>query len=194
MPRIGRRIAGALFGALLCIHTPAQAQQDGGLSNVGVVQSLILTVAPDALYARSDFGKRIAREIEEESAAIAAENRQIEAELTAEERELTELRDTLTPADFRARAEAFDTKVQTLRREQDEKARNVTQRNDEARRALLSAAQPVLLQLMAEAGAVAVLDRRAVLLSVDSVDITEQAILRVNREFGEGADILPLRP
>lgn len=189
-----RKSLGALFGALLCIAPVAQAQQDGGLSNMGVVQSLILTVAPEALYAQSDFGQRIAREIEEESLAIAAENRQIEAELTAEERELTELRDTLAPTEFRARAETFDEKVQRLRREQDEKARAVGTRNEEARRALLTAAQPILLQLMAESGAVAVLDRRAVLLSVDTVDITEQAIARVNAEFGAGEDILPLRP
>ena len=172
----------------------AQAQQDGGLSNVGVVQSLILTVAPEALYTQSDFGQRIAREIEAESIDIAAENRQIEAELTAEERALTVLRDSLAPAEFRARAEAFDEKVQRLRREQDDKARAVGTRNDEARRALLSAAQPILLQLMVESGAVAILDRRVVLLSVDSVDITEQAILRVNSEFGEGEAILPPRP
>jgi Skp family chaperone for outer membrane proteins len=189
-----RTILGALLGALLCVWQPAQAQQNGGLANLGVVQSLILTMAPEALYTQSDFGQRITREIEAESAEIAAENRRIEAELTAEERELTELRDSLTPTEFRARAEAFDEKVQRLRREQDEKVRVVGTRNEEARRALLTAAQPVLLQLMEESGAVAVLDRRVVLLSVDSVDITEQAILRVNAEFGDGAEILPLRP
>ena len=189
-----RTILGALLGALLCVWQPAQAQQNGGLANLGVVQSLILTMAPEALYTQSDFGQRITREIEAESAEIAAENRRIEAELTAEERELTESRDSLTPTEFRARAEAFDEKVQRLRREQDEKVRVVGTRNEEARRALLTAAQPVLLQLMEESGAVAVLDRRVVLLSVDSVDITEQAILRVNAEFGDGAEILPLRP
>lgn len=193
MVSVFRTWTGALFGALLCV-SPVSAQQDGGLSNVGIVQSLILTVAPEALYAQSDFGQRIAREIEEESLEIAAENRRIEAELTDEERELTELRDTLDPTEFRARAEAFDEKVQRLRREQDEKARAVGQRNEEARRALLTAVQPILLQLMEESGAVAVLDRRVVLLSVDAVDITEKAIGRVNAEFGEGAAILPLRP
>lgn len=194
MARQGRTGLGALFGALLCVALPVQAQQDGGLSNLGVVQSLILTVAPDALYAQSDFGQRIVREIEADSVEIAAENRRIEAELTAEERELTELRDSLAPADFRARAEAFDEKVQRLRSEQDEKARAVGQRSDDARRALLTAAQPILLQLMIESGAVAVLDRRSVLLSVESVDITDEAIQRVNAEFGAGAAILPLRP
>ncbi len=194
MARQGRTGLGALFGALLCVALPVQAQQDGGLSNLGVVQSPILTVAPDALYAQSDFGQRIVREIEADSVEIAAENRRIESELTAEERELTELRDSLAPTDFRARAEAFDEKVQRLRREQDEKARAVGQRSDDARRALLTAAQPILLQLMIESGAVAVLDRRSVLLSVESVDITDEAIQRVNAEFGAGAAILPLRP
>ena len=183
-----------LFGALLWFSGPIAAQQDTTLTNTGVVQSLILTIAPERLYTESAFGARITREIEEEGAAIAAENRRIEAELTAEERELTELRDTLDPADFRERANAFDEKVQQLRREQDEKARTLGQRSEEARRALLSAAQPVLSQLMLESGAVAVLDRRAVLLSADTVDITDQAIARVNARYGDGAEILPPRP
>ncbi|WP_411223960.1 OmpH family outer membrane protein [Marivita sp. S2033] len=178
----------------MSVAPPVLAQQDGGLSNVGVVQSVILTVAPDRLYAESKFGLRIAREIEQESAEIAAENRRIEAELLAEERDLTELRDTLSPVEFRARANAFDEKVQQLRREQDEKARALGQRTEEARRALLTAAQPVLLELLVESGAVAVLDRRAVLLSVDAVDITDKAVSRVNEDLGEGADILPKAP
>ncbi|MCK0151149.1 OmpH family outer membrane protein [Marivita sp. S6314] len=194
MRRIWFTLTGALLGALLCVGAPASAQQDGGLSNLGVVQSVILTISPDALFNQSAFGQRIAREIEAESAQIASENRRIEAELTSEERELTELRDTLAPAEFRARADAFDEKVQKLRREQDEKARALGQRTEEARRALLSAVQPVLLQIMVDSGAVAVLDRRAVLLSADAVDITEQAIQRVNEEFGEGTNIVPLRP
>lgn len=175
----------------MCLGSPMAAQQSLGLGQADVVQSLILTIAPDRLYAESAFGQRITREIEEEGASIAAENRQIEAELTAEERELTELRDSLDADVFRDRARAFDEKVQRLRREQDEKARALGQRSEEARRALLSAAQPVLLQLMRESGAVAILDRRAVLLSANSVDITEKAIERVDAQFGDGADILP---
>lgn len=193
MRRTFRTLKRALIAALFCLASPAFAQQNLGLSNIGTVQSLILTVSPERLFLESDFGQRIAREIEDEGAAIAAENRAIEAELTEEERELTEIRDTLAPADFRERADAFDEKVQRLRAEQDEKARALGQRGDEARRALLTAAQPVLLRLMQESGAVAILDRRAVLLSVDAVDITEKAIASVNEIFGEGADILPMR-
>ena len=177
----------------MCLGTPSGAQQAQGLFNSGNVESLILTISPERLYSESAFGQRITLEVEEEGAAIAAENRQIEAQLTAEERELTEIRDTLDPVSFREQANAFDEKVQQFRREQDEKARTLGQRTEEARRALLSAAQPVLSQLMLESGAVAILDRRAVLLSADAVDITEEAIDRVNARIGDGADIFPIR-
>lgn len=182
-------IAKALFGALLALSGPVVAQEAATTPSVGVVQSLILTIEPDRLFSDSAFGQRIVRDIETEGNQIASDNRRIEAELTQEERELTELRDTLTTEEFRERASAFDEKVQELRRTQDEKARALGQRSDEARRALLAAAQPVLLDLMADSGAVAILDRRAVLLSVSAVDITDRAIARVDATIGDGTDI-----
>ncbi len=182
-------IAKALFGALLALSGPVVAQEAATTPSVGVVQSLILTIEPDRLFSDSAFGQRIVRDIETEGNQIASDNRRIEAELTQEERELTELRDTLTTEEFRERASAFDEKVQELRRTQDEKARALGQRSDEARRALLAAAQPVLLDLMADSGAVAILDRRAVLLSVSAVDITDRAITRVDATIGDGTDI-----
>ena len=60
MRRIRFTLTGALLGALLCVGAPASAQQDGGLSNLGVVQSVILTISPDALFNQSAFGQRIA--------------------------------------------------------------------------------------------------------------------------------------
>ena len=182
-------IAKALFGALLALSGPVVAQEAATTPSVGVVQSLILTIEPDRLFSDSAFGQRIVRDIETEGNQIASDNRRIEAELTQEERELTELRDTLTTEEFRERASAFDEKVQELRRTQDEKARALGQRSEEARRALLAAAQPVLLDLMADSGAVAILDRRAVLLSVSAVDITDRAIARVDATIGDGTDI-----
>lgn len=189
------RCTGALFGLLLGLAPlPLFAQQDGGLGNVGVVQSLILTVEPDRMFAQSAFGRRINRELEMQGTAIATENRRIEAELTREERELTEIRDTLAPEEFRRRAEAFDEKVQRLRREQDSKARALGQRNDEARRVFLNAAEPILAALMRESGAVAILDRRALLLSADSVDITDNAVSRIDAAIGDGAGLMPDAP
>lgn len=153
----------------------------------GVVQSQILTVEIDRLFAESAYGRRITQMLETEGAEIAAENRRIEAALTAEEKDLTEKRATLSTTEFRALAEAFDQKVQELRREQDTKARALGNLSEDRRRQFLSAAEPVLAQLMREAGAAVILDKRTVFLSAGVIDITDTAIARIDAAIGDGA-------
>ncbi len=173
--------------AQLAVPVSATAQQIGGVFDTGDVQSSILVVEFDRLFTQSAFGQRFTREAEAESANINAQNRAIEAELTEEERQLTEQRSQMEPAEFRALADAFDEKVQRLRDEQDAKARALGQRSDEERRRFLAIARPVIDRLMQESGATIVLDRRAVFLSADFIDITDQAIERIDRTIGDGA-------
>ncbi len=162
------------------------AQTDANRLDPGIVQSAILVIDLDRVFAESAFGQRAAAEIEAEGTAIAAENRRIEAELTEEERDLTERRPTMQPEEFRALADAFDDKVQQLRQAQDGKARALAQKGDEARRRFLTLARPVLENLMREAGAVMIVERRLVFLSASSVDVTETAILRIDAAIGDG--------
>lgn len=136
----------------------------------------------------SAFGKRVAAETEARQAKLAAENRQIEAELAEEEEALTEQRATLEPAAFRALADAFDTKVQDTRAAQDTKLRAINEEVETAREAFLASAGPVLEQLMREAGAAVIIERRFVFVSVSAVEITEEAILRINDSLGDGEE------
>jgi Skp family chaperone for outer membrane proteins len=145
-----------------------------------VVQSPILTIDPERLYAESDYGQQTTREIEALGAELTAENRRIEEELTAEERALTEQRADMAPSDFRVLADAFDEKVQEIRREQDAKTRDLNRLLEERQVAFLNAAAPVLEQLMREAGAAVILERRSVFLSANAIDITQIAISRLN--------------
>ena len=87
------------------------------------VASPILTIDSDLLFEESEFGKRTFAEFEQRGALLSAENRRIEEELIAEEKELTELRATMDANLFRERADAFDVKVQGIRRAQDRKTR-----------------------------------------------------------------------
>lgn len=170
------------IGTLAVPEARAQAQ---GLSE-GMVQSQILTIDSDRLYLESDFGKAVAREFDAKGKALAAENRRIEAELTEEERQLTEQRPTMDPADFRSLADEFDAKVQNIRREQDAKTRALNQELEERRVQFLGAAAPVLEDLMRQTGAAVVLERRMVFLSANAVDITETAIEQLNLAIGDG--------
>jgi Skp family chaperone for outer membrane proteins len=156
-----------------------------------VVPSPVLTVDQEALFEGSAFGRRVQRELEEASAALAAENRRIEGELAAEERRLTEERAGMAPEVFRARAAEFDARVVEIRRTQDQKARDISRRPDEARQQFFAAALPVLSALVRERGAVAILDARAVILSADAIDITDEAIRRIDAELGDGSGAAP---
>ena len=157
--------------------------------NIGTVVSPILTIESDRFFAQSAFGQRAAREIEAEGAIIAAENRKIEADLTAEEKALTDRRAGMEPEAFRVLADTFDEKVQTMRRTQDAKARALSQRNEADRMAFINAAGPVLEVLMQDAGAAVVLERRNVFLSANAIDVTDEAIRRMNAAIGDGSDL-----
>ncbi|MCA0994770.1 OmpH family outer membrane protein [Alloyangia pacifica] len=169
----------AAFGLALAIGaaTPALAQDN---MRQGIVQSPIVTIEVDRLYSSSDFGQKTSAALDAAGATIAAENRRIEAELTAEEKSLTEKRRSMDPVAFRKLADAFDIKVQDLRDAQDSKARKLGNVSEERRREFISSAEPVLAQLMREAGALAILDQRSVFLSAGAIDITDAAIERLN--------------
>mgnify|MGYP001812811199 FL=1 len=140
----------------------------------------ILTIDQDRLFQETRLGARSAEAIETEVATLAAENAQIESDLVRREQELTERRPTLPPAEFRALADAFDVDVQLIRDAQDEKARELTRLRDVARQTFFNDVAGIISDIVRERGALVVLDRRDVFLSADRIDITDEAIARVN--------------
>lgn len=179
--RAAKAVRGLLTVVFALLAPIAVAQQ------LGTVQSPILTIEADRLFSGSQFGQRIAREREADTAVLSAENRRIEAELTDEERALTDRRAGMEPDAFRVLADAFDEKVQDIRRRQDAKARALTQTEERDRVAFLQAAAPVLEELMREAGAAVIIERGSVFLSLNATDITDLAIERIDAVIGDGA-------
>jgi Skp family chaperone for outer membrane proteins len=171
----------ALFVSLALLATQGLAQQ------LGVRQSAILTIATDRLFSDSAFGRRVAGEVEAQGAVLAAENRRIEAELTAEEKDLTERRPDMDADAFRALADAFDQKVQSIRETQESKARALNQIAEVARVDFLQAARPVLEKLMRDTGAGVILERASVFMSANTTDITNLAIERIDAAIGDGS-------
>ncbi|WP_128253988.1 OmpH family outer membrane protein [Falsirhodobacter deserti] len=165
---------------------PLQATAQGAPSSE---RSAILTIVPERLYDETRAGKTVEERAEEASRALMAENRRIEAELEAEERELTQKRDTLPPDQFRTLADAFDAKAERIRDEQDAKSRRIARMREQDRQLFVQAAIPVLAELMHREGAVAILDRSSVFLSFDLLDVTDRAIRTVDEKLGDGATI-----
>ncbi|RQP04940.1 MAG: OmpH family outer membrane protein [Paracoccus sp. BP8] len=146
----------------------------------------VLTLDQDTLYLRSQWGQRVQDELEQHGREIAAENDRLADQFSAEEQQLTALRQTLPPDEFRQRADEFDKRVVEVRRARDAAARELQAEADEERQAFFRAALPVLAALMRERGAVVVLDQRAIFVAAQAIDVTELLIERMDREVGPG--------
>ncbi len=180
--------AAALALGLVLAAAPAPAQEIGASLPVA-------TLDQDALFLQSAFGQRLQRDLETQRDALAAENRRIETELIAEEQALTEQRKTLAPGDFAPLAQAFDQKVESIRSEQDAKARSLQQRLDRERQLFLSQVGPVLAEILRNRGALVLIDSAAVLIAAAGVDITEQAIAAlIDARLGDGSGLDRLAP
>ena len=168
----------ALFLSVFSTQAPAQ---DTSLFPV-------LTIDQDRLFSETRLGAEKLEQLEQDAQALAAENKKIEAELIEEERLLTDQRAGLSAEEFRQLADAFDLRVQKLRAEQDEKARLLTRTRDEARAAFFNEVAVIISDIVREKGALVVIDRRDVFLSADRIDITDEAIQRVNEAEGRASE------
>jgi len=171
----------AIFAAalsLLVYAAPVQAQ------NLGVVQSLIVTVDSESVFGATDIGRRITSNLENLVTELASENKRIAAELEAEELALTDQRRSIVPAEFRILANIFDEKVKRIRSEQDAKQRDLQQLRDQERQSFIDTIGPILSGIARRRGALVVLERRNVLLSADSIDITQEVIDAINTTLG----------
>lgn len=180
--------------AALAVMLAAQAAlaQEAAPSAAPVIAAPLLTLDDERLFKESRFGKALLARQEQETQSLKAENRQIEAALEAEEKDLTTRRAGMTPEAFLPLSDAFNQKVEGIRAAQDAKSRELARRFDEERQRFSDAVKPVLAKLMTQRGAVAIIDKRAVLLGFENVDITTAAIQALDASLGDGA--LPAQP
>ncbi len=167
-------------GLRLAVLIAALALPAGAQSPQIELPAPVLIIDADRLLAESAFGRAAAGEIEAAVRQLAEENRRIEAELLAEERALTARRAELSPEAFRPLADAFDTKVERLRAEQDEKERALAELGEAGRQRFFAETVPILSAIVRERGALVLLERREVFLSADAIDITDEAIARID--------------
>lgn len=180
--RAARVVALALALATPWAALGQQAPRLGGIS------SPVLTLDEARFFNQSLLGRRILADLDAAQAALVAENRRFEAELAEEERALTERRAGLPPAEFRALADAFDDKVESIRSAQEAKNRALLDRSNAERARFFPLARDVLAALMAETGAVVILSDEAIVLSFQQIDITDAAIARLDATVGTGQD------
>ena len=167
---------GTVAAICLALAGPVAAQQ----AMAELPPTPVLIVDSDRLYQESQYGQQIRDGLDADAAALKAENDRIVAALTDEERSLTLRRPTMTAEAFRAEAEAFDVKVQGIRRARDAKEVALQKARVDARDQFFTTVRDVVGQLMLERGASLILDRRSVFLALSASDVTEVAIQRID--------------
>ena len=151
--------------------------------------SNVFTVDISKMLKFTNFGKYILLENNKSRSKLQKENDILESELLLEEKLLSELRKTLTADEFLKKAIAFDEKVSEIRSNQ---ARKEEILNDQIRKEeaeFFKAIYPILFQIVSEQGGMILLDQRNVVLFDSSVDITQDAIEKINRVLGNGIDV-----
>ena len=179
------RRAACLLLALAATAPPAAAQVSLGeaVTPPAAVPTGIVILDQDRLYRDSRFGQRMLAAIDAQLKTLQTENRSLEADLEAEEKSLTARRPTLPAEEFQALAKAFDIKVKGIRTARDAKSRDLAAQRDTAQKTFLKTAVPVLARILTEQNAAAIVDRSAVILSFDRIDITDLAIARIDAQL-----------
>ncbi len=146
----------------------------------------VLTLDQERLFAGSRFGRRVLAAHDEARRALLAENRTLEAQLEAEERDLTARRPGLAPSEFRRLADAFDVRAEDIRARQGAKEQVLRQELGAEQQRFFAAARPVLEQLARDRGAAVIVVPQVILVAVAPIDITDAAIARLDEVLGDG--------
>lgn len=169
---------------LLSIAPPCVAQSfDPDDYPVARAAPVLLVIEQERVFAESAFGKEIIALNEAEDAALRREGLALDKQFEEEEQALTARRAELTPEAFRAEADAFDQKVVETRQAQEERGAALVQRAERRRREFLRQIGPVLLEILEESGAAAVIEQRALLISKQDLNITDEVIKRLDAVY-----------
>ena len=149
--------------------------------------SPILTMDQDALFANSLYGKALLAKTAAEAAKAEQDTRKIDSDLEIEERDLTAKRATMPPAEFKKLAEAFDTKVKNLRAEREAAITALRETDSAARQDFIKAVNEIIGAYMVERGAVAIIDKKAIIVRLNAIDITDDVVALIDKKLGDGA-------
>jgi Skp family chaperone for outer membrane proteins len=179
-------------GACTALALALMAQPFAVLAQTSALPpTALVTLDQEQLFTGTLYGKAVQAQFDTEAAALLAENRKIDAALEAEERALTDQRAKMQAEAFRPLAEAFDEKANSLRKAQDAKSRDLARVRDDRRQTFFRAIGPIIGDYMVERGAVAVLDKASIIVSLGSIDITQGVIERIDSQLGKGPEATP---
>ena len=144
-------------------------------------KAALFTVDMTKLFRSSEFGKNIIAANNIARKKLQSENEELEKKLLLEEKELSELRKTLSVEEFRPKALEFDKRVSIIRAEQGKKEEILNKKVRKEETDFFKRIYPLLYEILIERGGLILVDQRNIILWDNSVDITDDAIQAINQ-------------
>lgn len=145
-------------------------------TSIGIIDiNKVLTESKAAIDATKQIEK-IQKKSEEQSKS--------EDDFIIKERErLIEQQSVMAPEAFEVKVADFEKKVQTYQVERQEKLRKLDQMVQIARAKILDEVKPIINEYAKEVGITVILEKNAVVMSADEMDMTEQVIKILNKNL-----------
>ncbi len=169
---LGVQLTAALL-LVTCAVPLAQAQTQPTIADHSV-----LVVDRERVLRDSAPGRALAAAIQEQRLALQSASAEVEKAMEAEETEIDQIRDRLTPQQFEERLRDFDQRVRQVRRDSQQASQALHSRVNDARREMEQALNLVLRDILEERGASVLLNAQTVIMAREEIDITGEAIDR----------------
>jgi Skp family chaperone for outer membrane proteins len=167
--------AALAIGATLALAVPAAAQ-DKNLARIAILDV-------ERVLTQSEAGKNALKQITDQRKRYQDEISKAEDQLRNEERELVQSRATLAAEAFDEKRRAFERKVQDTQRMVQQRSGTIDNMMRSAREQIGKAALAALQELIKERGFNVVLDRKQIVATDPSLEVTDEVMARVNKRL-----------
>lgn len=174
--------AALLLGLTLLPGAPLAQTAGGGGDEAPepAISGSVLIINMERVLREADAARSIQRQAEEIREAIQEQLSGQQDALRQEEQELVALRQTLPPTEFSSRVDNFEKRVRQLKRVSNERGSRLQKALFEANEELKKRLRPELIAIMQERNAAVMIDERNVVISARVLDVTGEAIERLN--------------
>ena len=146
-------------------------------------ETIIGVVDLNYILAESKAAKNASEQIEKIAVDIEEEINKEDQSMIDEQNELLESQQVMAPAAFEEKRKEYEKKVQNYNVKRQEKFMSIDILVSDSRNNVLDALKPILEELSNEKGITILLEKNSVLLNAESMDITNEALKILNKDF-----------
>ena len=131
----------------------------------------------------SKAGEKAQKNLKNKFQAESNKYKKMEENIKKEEVEIISQKKALSPEDYRKKVESLRNKVSELQKNKQKSLNNIAKSRNDAKKKLLEVVNPIIKKYMEDNNVRIVLDKKAVVLGDEKLEITNQIIVILNKKL-----------